>query len=147
MPVTLPATSERTFTPTSVEEASESFAVPGAAEEIQMLNGPGPRLAMVVKDQVTGEVIVLPDRSLAPLTVAVYVLELPSAALGVSVAALVELLYVMADAPVLWAGPFSTKEMVEAWSGALKVAVAVVVVLPLVAFDAGVWPVTVGGVV
>src|SRR5205814_986680 len=98
-----------------------------------MLNGPLPRLAMVVKDQVTGEVIVLPAVSLAPLTVAVYALELASAAFGVSVAVLVELLYVTVDATVLLEESFSTKETVEDCTGSLNVAVTVAVVLTLVA--------------
>jgi hypothetical protein len=39
MPVTVPATSERNFTPTSTANASGSLGVPGAVELLQMLQG------------------------------------------------------------------------------------------------------------
>ena len=52
----------------------------------------GATAAAVVNDQETAEVMGSPALSVAPLTVAVYVVELAKAALGVRVAVLLELL-------------------------------------------------------
>ena len=52
----------------------------------------GATAAAVVNDQETAEVMGSPALSVAPLTVAVYVVELARAALGVRVAVLLELL-------------------------------------------------------
>ena len=80
----MPGTSARNFTPTSTALASLAAATAGAAVLAQIVL---PVVAAaVVNDQVEALVMAVPDRSLTPLTVAVYVVFPVSATLGVSVA-------------------------------------------------------------
>ena len=64
----VPATSEVNLTPTSTGLLSLAEATVGVVAPLQIVTL---AVAEVVKDQVTGAAIGLPDRSLAPLTVAV----------------------------------------------------------------------------
>src|SRR5436309_362862 len=87
-----PAMSERNLTPSSTAPESASAGTAGTVELLQMLIGPVPA-GTVVNDQKSDDAIALPGRSLAPLTVAVYVMAVPSAAEGVRVAVCVVSLY------------------------------------------------------
>jgi hypothetical protein len=128
------------FTPTSTALVSVVDATTGVVVLLHNV-----AFAIVVKVQETGA-ITFPERSLAPLTIAVYVVEVASAELGVSVAVFVVLLYpiVPATAPP---GPVSVNTMLPDCTGLLNVAVAVVLTDTPVAPEAGVKLVSAGGVV
>ena len=82
----VPACVVRNFTPISIPTLSGSAASAGVAVLGQIVHGqPLLLAAAVVKVQLTA-VIVLFARSLVPETLAVYVVEAASAALGVNVA-------------------------------------------------------------
>jgi hypothetical protein len=100
---------------------------------------------MVVKDQLAAA-IVLPAASVAPLAVAVYVVENAKAAEGVKVAVLVAALYATVAVTAVPAAFLSTKDSVEGWTASLNVAVTAVPVDTLVAPAAGERAVTVGAV-
>src|SRR6266571_4045132 len=143
MALTDPATSARTFTPSSTAPGSPTAAVPGRVLRLQMLQGQVAAEAAVVNDQLTGALIGLPARSFAPLTVAVYVVLAVSAALGVHVGPS----YVVLPATLVLPGPVRVKPIVAGWTASLNVAVTFVVTLTPVAPGAGILPTTVGGVV
>src|SRR5438046_956707 len=90
----------------------------------------------VVKDHETGALMALPATSFAPLTVAVYVVDGASGALGVSVAVWVASLYATVAVTGLFAASFRVKVKPD-WIDSLKVAVTVVFAGTLVAFAAG----------
>src|SRR4051794_22422082 len=133
------------LTPTSTAEASLESVVPGVVVDVQIEHGQAVVLDDVVNDQVTG-VNGLPLAS-APLTLAVYTVETVRAALGVNVAVCVELLYAEVPLTGVVPGPASATLVVVACMGSLNVALTVVLVGTFVVPLAGLWPVTVGGVV
>src|SRR3954452_10272738 len=150
MPVTLPATSARNFTPTSTAELSASDGLAGATPDAQMEHGEvgGGVPAAVVKDHVVAVVVALPAMSLTPLAnVAVYWVVLASAADGVNVAFWVALSYAVVPATAVPEPFLRLSEIVLACTGSLKVALTVVVVATPVAPDVGLVDETLGGVV
>ena len=85
----MPATSARNLTPTSTAAAvglGRVGRVPRWTVQIEHGQVGGGVPAAVVNDHVVAVAMVLPARSLAPLTVAVYVVPAASAAVGVNVA-------------------------------------------------------------
>src|SRR5438309_9188872 len=101
MPLIWPATSLRNFTPSSTAFGSPLSTLVGVTELLQMVTGPRFAAAAVLNDQLTGAAITLPLASWAPLTVAVYVMELARGALGVSVTVWFVSLYETVAAKVL----------------------------------------------
>ena len=69
-----------------------TLVAPDAGVSLVTVGATAAAAAAVVNDQETAEVMGSPALSVAPLTVAVYVVELARAALGVRVAVLLELL-------------------------------------------------------
>jgi hypothetical protein len=96
----------------------------------------GAACAPVVKDHVKGRAIGSPAVSLAPLTVAVYFVELAKAVLGVHVTVLADALYdiVVETVPELL---FSVKLMVLDCTASLNVAVTAELVATPVALEVG----------
>ena len=80
----MPGTSDRNFNPTSIGLGSFAVATAGVTVLAQIVL-PATVVPVVVNDQENGADIVLLDPSVAPLTVAVYVVLPVSADVGVSV--------------------------------------------------------------
>src|SRR5689334_19655004 len=101
----------------------------------------------VVKDQVTGAAMALPARSLAPLTVAVYVADGLRAAAGVKVAVRVAGSYPTDPATGLPAASLTATDTVAGWTASVNVADTAALVLTPAAPGAGDVPDTPGAVV
>src|SRR5579884_651662 len=143
MPVIVPAMSLRNFTPNSTAPESLASATAGVAVEGQIVS---PVTAnAVVNDQENGAVITLPDRSVAPLTVAVYAWPGVSAEPGVNVAVFDSSSKVTVLGTMFPPVSFRTKARVVSLIGLLKVALIGVPLVTPVAPGAGVSSLTIGG--
>jgi len=98
----------------------------------------------VVKDHETG-VITFPPESVAPLTVAVYVVDVRRGAFGLNVAVTLGPSYVTVPATLTLLGSLRTKLIDADVTGSLKVALMLAFGATFVAFAAGVLLVIVGG--
>jgi len=136
----------RNLTPSSTAEASFESTTPGAVVVVQMEHGHAELTAEVVNDQLTA-VMTFPLASAAPLTVAVYTVEVASPLVGVNVAVRLVPSYVVVPPTAVPLEFFKVMEIVEDCTASLKVAVTVVLVGTLVPPLAGLRLVTVGAVV
>src|SRR5664280_628794 len=139
-----PVVDERNRTPSSTAELSLTVTVLGVDVLAQMVQGQADPVAPVVNDQ-ENAAIVLPLGSFAPVTVAVCSVVAARAAVGVKVTVRLGASYATLPATLV-APTLRSNAAVPAWMGSLNVAVTVVVVGTPVAFAAGLFAVTVGGV-
>src|SRR5664279_1625600 len=140
-----PEVEARNRTPNSTAELSLTVTVVGTAVLAQMVHGQPEPDAAVVNDQ-EKSAIWLPLVSLAPLTVAVYTVATVKAPVGVNVTVRLGASYPTLPGTATAPAARATRA-VPAWIGSLNVAVTVLVVGTPVALAAGLFAVTVGGVV
>jgi hypothetical protein len=146
-PVTVPATTERNFTPSSTAPVSSADNTSGVAPADQIENGPEPVDSAVVNDHVTGATNAFPATSKTPDTVAVYTDPDANAVAGENDAVNDPGAYELDPATNAFDASRSVNEIVAACTGSENVALDEAPTATSVASAVGVVAVTVGAIV